>query len=252
MAAASEKNSFVVYSAWEAQVELLSDEDAGKLFKALFAHETGEDPGDLPPVVAMALSFMGAELDRNRQKYQEIVEKRREAGRQGGRPRRENPEAAKKETSSEEEEKHAKAKKANGFFEKQKNPVNVNENDNENGNGNGNGNEIERAFTRVRESGFDRFWDKYPRHRDREGALEAWQALAPDDPTQERILRALEKAMDSPQWLEEDGRYIPQAATWLRDRRWDNLVPLRRSGCSYDIEELEELAHFDLPEALEQ
>lgn len=250
MAAASEKNSFVVYSAWEAQVALLSDEDAGKLFKALFAHETGEDPGDLPPVVAMALSFMGAELDRNRQKYQEIVEKRREAGRQGGRPRREDPEAAAKETSPEEEEKQAKAKKANVFFEKQKNPINVNENDNENGNGNGN--EIERAFTRVRESGFDRFWEKYPRHLDREGALEAWQALAPDDPTQERILRALEKALDSPQWLEEDGRYIPQAATWLRDRRWDNLVPLRRSGCSYDIEELEELAHFDLPEALEQ
>ena len=48
---------------------------------------------------------------------------------------------------------------------------------------------------------------------------------------------------------EENGRYIPKAAKWLRERRWDNLVPL--PVASYDIDELEELSHFDLPEEME-
>ena len=46
-----------------------------------------------------------------------------------------------------------------------------------------------------------------------------------------------------------NGRYIPKAAKWLRERRWDNLVPL--PVASYDIEELEELSRFDLPEEME-
>lgn len=61
---------------------------------------------------------------------------------------------------------------------------------------------------------------------------------------------ALRRAKGSPQWREENGRYIPKAAKWLRERQWSNVVPL--TVASYDIEELERLSYFDLPEALEE
>ena len=90
-----EKSGFLLYADWEEQVGLLTDEDAGKLFKALFAYERTRESGELPPVAAMAFAFMRKELDRNRKAYEEKCQKLRQNGAQGGRPRRgeeeENP-----------------------------------------------------------------------------------------------------------------------------------------------------------------
>ena len=96
---------------------------------------------------------------------------------------------------------------------------------------------------------FAEFWHLYPKKSGQRDARAAWEELAPGKNTQSQILEALRRAKDSPQWREENGRYIPKAAKWLRERRWDNLVPL--PVASYDIEELEELSHFDLPEEME-
>ena len=43
-----EKSGFLLYADWEEQVGLLTDEDAGKLFKALFAYERTRESGELP------------------------------------------------------------------------------------------------------------------------------------------------------------------------------------------------------------
>ena len=96
---------------------------------------------------------------------------------------------------------------------------------------------------------FAEFWHLYPKKSGQRDARAAWEELAPGENTQSQILEALRRAKDSPQWREENGRYIPKAAKWLREHRWDNLVPL--PVASYDIEELEELSHFDLPEEME-
>ena len=96
---------------------------------------------------------------------------------------------------------------------------------------------------------FGEFWRLYPKKSGQRDARAAWEELAPGKNTQSQILEALRRAKASPQWREENGRYIPKAAKWLRERRWDNLVPL--PVASYDIDELEELSHFDLPEEME-
>ena len=93
----ADKKSFLIYLDNQKQVNMLTDEQAGKLFKALFAFakdgiETDFDDG----VVAMIFSFMSDSIKRDTEKYEEVCENRRKAGKLGGRP-----------------------KKSNGFFENQ-------------------------------------------------------------------------------------------------------------------------------------
>lgn len=113
------KNSFVMYTDYMEQVSMLSREQRGDLFTAIMAYASNTELPNMDGVTMMAFCFIRSQMDRDRSKYQETIEKRREAGKQGGRP---------KANGSDE-----KAKKAKGFSEKQteaKKADNVNENDN--------------------------------------------------------------------------------------------------------------------------
>lgn len=228
-----EKSGFLLYADWEEQVGLLTDEDAGKLFKALFAYERTRESGELPPVAAMAFAFMRKELDRNRKAYEEKCQKLRQNGAQGGRPRRGEEEENPKESPENQ-------KKLNGFLENQMGGDTDTVTDTDT--------ERDKRSLRAR-NGFRRFWQLYPKQTGEREARAAWEELSPGEDTQSQIMEALHRAKSSPQWREEHGRYIPKAAKWLRERQWSNLVPL--PVASYDIEELEELSHFDLPEEIE-
>ena len=108
-----------MYTDYMEQVSMLSREQRGDLFTAIMAYASNTELPNMDGVTMMAFCFIRSQMDRDRSKYQETIEKRREAGKQGGRP---------KANGSDE-----KAKKANGFSEKQteaKKADNVNENDN--------------------------------------------------------------------------------------------------------------------------
>ncbi len=69
---------------------------------------------------------------------------------------------------------------------------------------------------------FQRFWDLYPKKSNRMRALEAFQEV--QVPIQV-LLDALGKQRRSHQWNRENGRFIPQPATWLKERRWEDQLP---------------------------
>lgn len=72
---------------------------------------------------------------------------------------------------------------------------------------------------------FTGFWEDYPAKINREEAWETWKGINPDAQTVGRIKTGLEVWKRSPQWTEDGGRYIPSAAKWLKDRRWEVLPP---------------------------
>lgn len=75
---------------------------------------------------------------------------------------------------------------------------------------------------------FERFWKVYPRHTAKQKAKAAWLKLklTADDPRLAAMRRGLAAATQSRQWLEDGGRYVPHAATWLAGGRWDDeLAP---------------------------
>lgn len=59
------KNSFILYCDIGQHLELLSDEDAGLLFKGIVHYADTGEPPQLPPMAAMAFSFIRAQIDRD-------------------------------------------------------------------------------------------------------------------------------------------------------------------------------------------
>lgn len=84
------KNGFILYYDYEEHFELLSDEELGMLIRAIYKYEkTGEVP-ELVGLSKMAFSFIKSNLDTLRDKYEKQVEKNKENGAKGGRPKKAN------------------------------------------------------------------------------------------------------------------------------------------------------------------
>ena len=70
---------------------------------------------------------------------------------------------------------------------------------------------------------FDEFWSVYPRKVGKKDARRAFdKALKAADA--ETMIRAVKAQKQSGQWLRENGRYIPNPATWLNQGRWDDEI----------------------------
>jgi len=80
---------------------------------------------------------------------------------------------------------------------------------------------------------FDTFYSAYPKKRNKPDALKAWKKLAPENGLFETIMAAVAKQKRSDDWTRENGRFIPNPASWLNGRRWEDEVeisPLRRKS----------------------
>lgn len=86
-----EKKSFILYLDTIKQWDMLSDEQAGKLIKALLRYcENGDKLETDDGMLSMAFGFIIAQIDRDSEKWNTIREKRSEAGKKGGAPKGNN------------------------------------------------------------------------------------------------------------------------------------------------------------------
>lgn len=73
---------------------------------------------------------------------------------------------------------------------------------------------------------FEAFWEYYRTHargEDRQGAVQAWDKLQPDDALIAVMGRALQAQVASKSWREGIG--IPYAKRWLSNQRWKDSLP---------------------------
>ena len=81
---AEDRDRFYIYTDYEEQLKMLTDEQIGRVFMALYHYfHTGEKLVQ-EQEVNMMLSFMTSKLDKDAKYYARKVERRREAGRKGG------------------------------------------------------------------------------------------------------------------------------------------------------------------------
>jgi len=69
---------------------------------------------------------------------------------------------------------------------------------------------------------FNRFWLEYPKKAGKKDAIKAWNKLKPPDELVEAIISAVKRQRASPQWARDGGQYIPNPATFLNGRRWED------------------------------
>ena len=89
MAKNTDKKSFMLYLDSFEQWNILSDEQAGILIKAIFRFaETGEMIETDDGMVKMAFSFISSQIKRDTEKWLEVSGKRSNSGKMGGRPKK--------------------------------------------------------------------------------------------------------------------------------------------------------------------
>lgn len=69
---------------------------------------------------------------------------------------------------------------------------------------------------------FGEFWDLYPVKLGKEKALEAWKRLSPDP---QAVFDGVKNWLQTRQWEEQNGRFIPRAAKFLEERHYEQLPP---------------------------
>ena len=71
---------------------------------------------------------------------------------------------------------------------------------------------------------FDSFWDSYPKKVAKEAARKAWRKINPSAALANLILEAIDKHKTTQKWQDKGGEFIPHAATWLNQRRWEDEI----------------------------
>ena len=77
---------------------------------------------------------------------------------------------------------------------------------------------------------FARFWDIYPNKKGKDAAKKIFMNLDVTDELLSRMISAIKQQMHSPQWVQDNGRFIPFPETWLSRAQWeDEEAPLALS-----------------------
>ena len=97
---------------------------------------------------------------------------------------------------------------------------------------------------------FKNFWTIYPKKIGKSTAERVFIKLAPDETLFTTIIDAVKKQTEWEQWKTDNGKYIPNASTWLNQRRWEDETPqIKNNGHkpeSQPVKKYRELS--DLPD----
>ena len=203
-----------------ATIDLLSDAEAGRLLKALLHYNKGEEV-QLVGQEKLVFAMLKLQIDRDAATYQSFIDKQRENGKKGGRPKTQvNPTVTQSNPNN-----PSLFEKTQKSQEKEKDKEEEKEKDNK------------RKRAAVLPDGFERFWDEYPKHQSKQDAIKAFTKLKPDAGLLEKMIASLKAWKCSQQWTKDNGQYIPLPATWLNGHRWEdetpNIVPIKSTGWNY-------------------
>lgn len=81
---------------------------------------------------------------------------------------------------------------------------------------------ITRTGKRDPLSGFEAFYQAYPRKKAKPKAEALWAKLKPAPELQSVIIKAATALAASPDAKRDGGKFLPYPATWIKDRRWED------------------------------
>ncbi len=74
--------------------------------------------------------------------------------------------------------------------------------------------------TQASEDAFSKFWEEYPKKKNKGDAIRAWKKLRVTPEFSDTILAAVRAQKKQKDWVKENGRYIPYPASWLNAQGW--------------------------------
>ena len=250
------KKSFIMYSNYRKFLSMLSDSEIANLMRAIFCFVEDEEIPELDSKTDICFAVITDQIERDREKYQKVCERRANAGRLGGKQKHENrlkreavkegEKEVKKEEKTDEKDSLANASKPSKCKQMLANLANVSKSskswqslanlanlaDNDNDNENDNDIAIDKNIaidinnnkkkTKQKKSGnysteFECFWEVYPRKSDKGEAYKKYLTRLKDGWSPEQLLTAAKKYRAQIITNRTDQKYIKLCKTFLSD-----------------------------------
>ena len=196
------KEWFKARNIWGAAILALTDEEAGRLMKALWDYTMTGQQTELQGAEKGIFAMIQMTLEQDEKHDQEISMKRSRATASIRRPR---------------EDQHNQL-----ISNDSANNQLISFDDNKNKNKSKN---KSKEKVQEKEKLFERFWTAYPRKVAKQTAMRAFEKIDPDEAMLETMIAAIGKWKMTDQWNEAGGQFIPHPATWLNQRRWEDELP---------------------------
>lgn len=265
------KKSFIMYSNYRKFLSMLSDTEIAELMRAIFCFVEEEEVPKLDSKTEICFAVITDQIERDREKYKKVCERRANAGRLGGKQKHENRLKKEEEKQEKKEEKKeekqedsegnislanaSKSSKCQQMLanlanvskssKRKQNLANLADNDNDNENDNENDNDIAKAIyinqkkTKQKKSesysnDFDVFWEVYPRKSDKGSAYKKYLTRLKDGWSPEQLLTAAKKYRAQITANRTEQKYIKLCKTFLSDTTpfADYLTKTERQGAS--------------------
>lgn len=198
---------FCCYHSYKKKCEKLSDQELGRLFRALLEYSESGAVADLAGRESIAFDFIADDINRAKKAYAEKCAKnaanaqQRSPANANGRMR--SPANANGRSQDKEEDKKEDEEEDKGINPPYSPPK-------------GDGDSL-----------FEQFWAVYPHKVGKGAARKAWKKIKPSKALCQKMINAVKLAKKSQEWAEDGGAYIPHPSTWLNQERWeDTLTPL--------------------------
>ena len=267
------KKSFIMYSNYRKFLSMLSDSEIANLMRAIFCFVEDEEIPELDSKTDICFAVITDQIERDREKYQKVCERRANAGRLGGKQKHENrlqreavneeEKEAKKEEKKEEKNSLANASKPSKCKQMLANLANVSKSSkswqslanlaNQADNDNENDIAIDKNIaidinnnkkkTKQKKSGnysteFECFWEVYPRKSDKGEAYKKYLTRLKDGWSPEQLLTAAKKYRAQIITNRTDQKYIKLCKTFLSDTTpfTDYLTKIERQGAKKDTD----------------
>jgi hypothetical protein len=86
-------------------------------------------------------------------------------------------------------------------------------------------------------SDFLTFWKTYPKKTGKGAAFNSWKRISKSNGLIDELMGSLKNHLNCEQWQRDNGQYIPNPATWLNQRRWeDELESQQKTKTPHQIE----------------
>jgi hypothetical protein len=182
-----------------AKTAKLTDEEIGKLFRALMNYHANGVVADLDIRAGIAFDFIREDIDKAEDAYAKKCKQASENRRKG--------------IISDVTDDNARQRPSTSVNGSDHN--NINKRD------------IKDNKKDISER-FERFWSVYPRHIAKQNAKKSFDKLNPDDELLAVMIRAVNEQKKTDQWTKDNGQFIPHPATWINQKRWeDESVPAK-------------------------
>lgn len=236
------KNSFILYTEYAEHLAMLDDAQAGRLFRAILAHEAGEVV-ELSGLEAMAFSFIKKDLERNRERYEDVSAARSEAGKKGAEKRWQKSEDS--QATKSQNSKIANDSKA--IISHDSKMTNANKNsDNDNDSDSDNDSDIKKENPPTGDkrkkdyaTEFIEVWQAYPRKIGRADALRAYSKARKDGTSKEVILDGVKRYAAYIVKNKTEPEYIKHGSTWFNHAGWEDdynqVVTATKKGSFYNF-----------------